>query len=221
TGAAIADVYLVLAQTGSPTAGPAGSYGAAGQTFFLVRAENPGILPDLSLELLGMRGSATGFVGLQDCLIDDRDRLGPEGEAAGIIAGVRESGATLGAVAVGIAQAALDLGRAHAAGRGLLELSSVGHRLVELSTQVEAVRSIVDRAGRRSAADPGITTLHSKLFASATAEQVCLEVGRMMGSAGYVVQSKLNQLTADVRAVGLMGPTNDVCRELVAETWTR
>lgn len=217
TGASVADLYLVLAQTDEPAPGTAEVYGSAGQTFFLVRAENTGLVPDLSLDLVGMRGSATGFVSLRDCAVPDTDRLGPRGAAASIIAGVRQTGATLGAVAVGVAQAAVDFAVRHAERRGLLATQSVRHQLVDLMTKVEVARAIVVRSGKRTSADPGVTTLHSKLFASTTAEQVCLDVGRMLGSAGYVTSARLNRMLADVRAVALMGPTNDVCREIVAE----
>ncbi|MFF9757241.1 acyl-CoA dehydrogenase family protein [Streptomyces sp. NPDC014344] len=221
TSAGVADVYLVLARTESaaPDAAPETGYGAAGQTFFLVQADNPGLEPDTSLRLTGMRGSATGFVSLHDCHVPDTARLGPVGAAASIIAGVRDSGATLGAVAVGLAQAALDLAHAHAERRGLLVQQAVRHRLVDLSTEVEAARAVVERAGRRSAADPGMATLHSKLFASAAADRVVAAVEQMLGSAGYVAAHEINRYGRDVRAVALMGPTNDLCKELVSLTW--
>lgn len=219
TGAGVADLYLVLVRTGPDTTGPRAAYGAAGQTFFLVSADNPGLLPDLGLDLAGMRGSATGLIGLDHCVVDDGDRLGPVGKAAGIIAGVRESGASLGAVAVGTAQAAFDLGLAHARRRGLLELPSVRHHLADLATRLETARGIVGRAGARISADPGLTTLHSKLHASVAAEEICLDVARMLGSAGFLSDAGIGRLLADARAIALMGPTNDLCRELVAASW--
>jgi len=222
TSAGLADVYLVLARTGSPGEGAGDTgYGAFGQTFFLVRGDNPGLVPDTSMRLTGMRGSATGFVSVRDCRVPDTARLGEQDAAASIIAGVRESGATLGAVAVGLAQAALDAAHRHAARRGLLSQQAVRHRLVDLATQVEAARAVVERAGRRSAPDPGLATLHSKLFASVTASQVIADVERMLGSAGYAETHAVNRYGRDARAVALMGPTNDLCKELVSLPWTR
>ncbi|MEU9313572.1 acyl-CoA dehydrogenase family protein [Streptomyces sp. NPDC048256] len=219
TTASVADLYLVLVRTGEPQADPGSGYGTAGQTFFLVDAGNPGLIPDLSLDLVGMRGSATGFVTMNGCVVRDEDRLGPEGHAARIIAGVRESGATLGAVAVGVTQAAFELLVGHLRRSGGLTSPVVRDRLVALATRGESARALVERAGARSSADPGTTTLHSKLYASAVAEEVCLEAARMLGSSGYVVTSDLNRMLADARAVGLMGPTDELCRELVASTW--
>jgi alkylation response protein AidB-like acyl-CoA dehydrogenase len=219
TGAGVADLYLVLVQTTEAQDDPRSTYGSAGQTFFLVRGDNPGLNPDLSLRLVGMRGSATGFVQLSNCEVTDDDRLGPLGHAPTIIAGVRESGATLGAVSIGIAQAAYDLAAGHRARLDASRAQTVRHQMVALSTLLESARALVVRAGHRSSDDPGRTTLQAKLHASAAAEQICLEAARMLGSAGYVVDHRLNRLIADARAITLMGPTNDLCRELVAESW--
>ncbi|ONI87881.1 acyl-CoA dehydrogenase [Actinosynnema sp. ALI-1.44] len=221
TGAGIADLYLVLVQTAAPGEDTESVYGSAGQSFFLVSGDNPGLVPDLGLDLAGMRGSATGFVTLKDCVVADTDLLGPLGEAPKIIAGVRRTGATLGAVSAGIARAALSLAEDHLARAGKLSSQSVRHQLVDLGVQVEAACSTVARAGSLSSADPGMTTLRSKLFATVVAEHVCLEVARLLSSTGYVVGNRINQLLADARAVALMGPANELCRELVAAPWLR
>jgi alkylation response protein AidB-like acyl-CoA dehydrogenase len=218
TSAGIADIYLVLAQTSDVTDDES-VYGSSGQTFFLVRSGNPGLVPEKPLDLLGMRGSATGFVSLHDCAVPDQDRLGAEGGAAAIIAGVRETGVTLGAVGVGIARSMLAIGAAQAAKADPAKRQVSRYRLIELSTQVTAAHALVHQAGRRMAPDPGLTTLHSKLFASAVAERVGTEVGRMLGSAGYLASHELNRLVADARAVALMGPANDLCSELIAAAW--
>jgi hypothetical protein len=59
TGAGLADVYLVLAQTSAPTDGVASTYGSDGQTFFLIEAGNPGLFVNTGMDLVGMRSSAT------------------------------------------------------------------------------------------------------------------------------------------------------------------
>ncbi|HWU04947.1 MAG TPA: acyl-CoA dehydrogenase family protein [Streptomyces sp.] len=225
TSAGLADVYLVLAQSQEEPSSSESSqdtgYGAAGQTFFLIPGDHPGLLPDTSLQLTGMRGSATGFVSVRECRVPDTARLGAPGVAASIIARVRNSGATLGAVAVGVAQAALDAAHEHAGRRGLYAHQAVRHRLVDLATQVESARAVVERAGRRTSADPGLTTLHSKLAASSTAERVVADVAQFLGSAGYVETHPINRFGRDARAVALMGPTNDLCKELVSLPWNR
>lgn len=215
TSAGIADIYMILAQT-SDVDDPGSRYGSSGQSFFLVSADNPGVVPDHPLNLIGMRGSATGYVSLRDCRVADSGRLGPAGHAAVIIASVRESGMTLGAVSVGIAQALLGIAATHSDRQELVKQTMSRHWLADLSTQVSAAHALVSLAGQRSSADPGRTTIQSKLFASAVAEHVGAEVARMVGSAGYLADHEVNRLIADARAVAHMGPVNDLCRELLA-----
>ncbi|HEX5740561.1 MAG TPA: acyl-CoA dehydrogenase family protein [Pilimelia sp.] len=219
TGAGLADVYLVLVQTDDAAAGPDTGYGAAGQSFFLVGADNPALAPDPELDLVGMRGSATGFVTLRECVVDDADRLGPLGQAPSIIAGVRETGATLGAVSAGIAAAAVDLARTHLRTRGALTTPELRHRLVDLTTRLEVVDAMIEFTGVRASALPGLTTLHSKLYASTAAEGICADVAQLLGSTGFRTDSPVNRMLADARAVAHMGPTNDLCRDLVAMSW--
>jgi alkylation response protein AidB-like acyl-CoA dehydrogenase len=219
TGAGVTDIYLVLAQSTPVTEDNGSAYGASGQSFFLVPATNPGIEPNLSLDLAGMRASATGFVELKDCRLEATALLGPRDTASTIIAGVRQSGATLGAVSTGIAKAAWDLGFQAAQRTSLLGLQAVRHRLVDLRGQVEAAQALVERAGRRDGADPGEVTLHSKIYASQVAEEVVAAIARLLGSTGYVRTHPINRMARDARAVALMGPTNDLSRELVSSPW--
>lgn len=218
TGAGLAQVYLVLAQSSEPTT-TTSTYGSDGQTFFLIEADTPGLTANTGMDLVGMRASATGFVELDSCRVADSAVLGPLGGAVGVIASVRESGTTLGAVSAGIAETAYRLALGHAQRRGLEKQQAVRYRLVDLAAQVEAARSLVDSAARRDTAEPGNTTLYSKLIASRISEAVVQEALRLVGSAGFLRSHALNKLARDARAVGLMGPTSDLCRELVSVQW--
>ncbi|GLX53919.1 acyl-CoA dehydrogenase [Streptomyces hygroscopicus subsp. hygroscopicus] len=218
TGAGLADLYLVLAQSAPPSRTDT-AYGSDGQTFFLVEADRPGLTAHASMDLVGMRASATGTVELRACTVPDDAVLGPEGKAADIIRGVRETGASLGAVAVGIAESAYRLACAHTRKHGGPTPQAVRHRLADLAARVAQARAIVDSAGRRDSPDPGTLTLHSKLAASALAEEACLEAQRLIGSAAFLRGHPVNRISRDARAVALMGPTNDLCRELVTTPW--
>jgi alkylation response protein AidB-like acyl-CoA dehydrogenase len=218
TGAGLADIYLVLAQT-TRYADDTSSYGAFGQSFFVIPAETPGIKPDTSLDLIGMRSSATGFVELRDCVVAAEAQLGPRDEAHRVIAEVKRSGATLGAVSVGIAESAWDLAFGVSQRKGLLAQQAARHRLVDLRSRIEAARGIVERAGQRDSEEPGALTLQSKIFASQTAEEVIQELARLLGSTGYLSTNPINRMYRDAKAVALMGPTNDLSRELVSLSW--
>jgi hypothetical protein len=219
TGAGIADLYLVLARTDEADDVET-VYGSAGQTLFLVPAATPGLSVGANLDMDGMRTSATGSLLLAGCAVRSDAVLAGVGGAASVIASVRESGMTLGAVSLGIAEAAYDHAHAHLARTGGITSLATRHRLVDLGTRLEALRACVERAGRRTSEDPGMTVLFSKLFASAEADKICTLSQRLLGSAGYLQSHPVNSLTRDARAVALMGPTNDLCRELVGASWT-
>jgi alkylation response protein AidB-like acyl-CoA dehydrogenase len=214
-GAGVCDVYLVLGRTSAAADGDA-RHGLRGQTFFLVPADRPGLLLEPSPDPAAMRGSAAGCVRLSGCRVTDGDRLGPLGGAGEIVAGVRESGATLGAVSAGIARAVLDLALARLGHAGLPAQSPRAARLVELAVSVEAVRAMVASAGRQ-----GPTAVHSKLYASQATERIALEVCRLLEPADQVTDRQLTTLLADARAVTEMGPTNQLCRELIAASLQR
>jgi alkylation response protein AidB-like acyl-CoA dehydrogenase len=218
TGAGLADLYLVLAQTACVT-DSASTYGSAGQTFFLVPADTPGLDVGRPFDLDGMRASATGTVRLDGCTVGEHCVLGTPGAAATIIASVRESGVTLGAVSLGIAEAAYDIAAKHCRDTGSLAHQVTRNRLVDMTMRLEAIRACIERAGRRESTDPGATTLYSKLYGSSAAEQMCQEALTLLGSAGYARSHPINGLARDARAIGLMGPTNDLCRELVSASW--
>ncbi|WP_119296004.1 acyl-CoA dehydrogenase family protein [Streptomyces sp. YIM 130001] len=219
TGACVADLYMVQVNAEPLGSGVRDGVQRTGRTFFLVTKSTPGLHPELSLDLVGMRGSATGVVSLRHCAVPESCRLGPVGSATKIITSARESGATLGAVSVGIAQAALDHAADHAARQGVLSRPAVRQRLTGLATRLEAARGLVEWAGARMSASPDLATLHSKLFASTVAEEACLEATQILGSSGYLSGATLSRLLADARGIALMGPSNELCRQLLAVSW--
>jgi alkylation response protein AidB-like acyl-CoA dehydrogenase len=220
TGAGLADLYLVLAQSDAADSSQT-TYGAAGQSFFLVGAGVPGLAADTSLDLFGMRSSATGFVELNDCVVGRDALLGPRGEAPKIIGGVRASGVTLGAVSAGLAQRAYDIAHEHAGKQGMLAHPIVRLRLVDLRAEFETARAAVELAGSRQGPDPGIVTLLSKIIATTASERACRLAREILGSAGYTRPHAINQVACDASAIALMGPTNDLCRELIGTTWKK
>ncbi|NNJ08517.1 acyl-CoA dehydrogenase, partial [Streptomyces sp. PKU-MA01144] len=49
---------------------------------------------------------------------------------------------------------------------------------------------------------------------------ICLDAARMLGSAGYRAGDRIGRLLSDARGIAFMGPTNDLCRDLLAASWT-
>lgn len=220
TGGELAAVILVLATTSAARGGEAGLYGAPGQSFFIVETALPGVRRERGPDLVGMRGSATGLLALERCELGADALLGPLGEATRVIVSVRMHGLTLGAVAVGLAQRACEMAEEQLLGRGLLRHQATRHRLADLRAQVGAARAMVESVAPATEAERGTLSLQSKIVASERAEAVVADCQRLLGSAGFMRGHAINRIANDVRAVGLMGPTNDLCREILSELGT-
>ncbi|WP_042386043.1 acyl-CoA dehydrogenase family protein [Streptacidiphilus melanogenes] len=217
-----ADLYTVFARTG-----PDG--GARGVTAFLVPADRPGLtgepLDMISPHPIGRLRFDGVPVGPQDVL----------GEIGG---GFRVAMRTLdlfrpsvGAFAVGMAQAALDAAVAHAAAREafggpLRELQSVGHRLAEMATRTEAARLLVYAAAAAYDANGGTgeAGLHgptgraamAKLFATEAAQYVVDSAVQLHGARALQRGHLLERLYREVRAPRIYEGASEVQLSIIA-----
>ena len=210
-----ADVYVVFART-SPDAR------SRGVTAFVVPGESEGI-SGRSLELLGDHPIGS--------LEFDAVRVPAEGVLGEVDQGFQVAMRTLflfrpsvGAAAVGMAQAALDAAVEHARarrafGRELREFQAVSHRLAEMTTRLQAARLLVyfaadsyDRAG------PGIptTSAMAKLFATETAQFIVDAAVQVHGAAALERGHLLEHLYREVRALRIYEGTSEIQREIIA-----
>ncbi|GHE35587.1 acyl-CoA dehydrogenase [Streptomyces vinaceus] len=213
TGAGVADLYLVLARTGGEDQA-SGSYGRTDQGIFVVDSTRPGFTADGVLDLSGMRRSATGLIRLDGYLAEEGDVLIRSGDTPAVIGHPHTLGLTLGAVALGVAEAArgiaIELGRR----RSMLDSPIYRHHVFELDSRLAAVRGVVE-AATAAPADRSAAALTAKVFASETAEAICRGAQELAGSTAFSRGHALNRLAQDARAVTLMGPPNYLCREMV------
>jgi acyl-CoA dehydrogenase len=210
-----ADVYVVFART-SPDAR------SRGITAFVVPGESEG-LSGRSLELLGDHPIGS--------LEFDAVRVPAEGVLGEVDQGFQVAMRTLflfrpsvGAAAVGMAQAALDAAVEHARarrafGRELREFQAVSHRLAEMTTRLQAARLLVYfAADSYDRAAPGIptTSAMAKLFATETAQFVVDAAVQVHGAAALERGHLLEHLYREVRALRIYEGTSEIQREIIA-----
>jgi len=134
---------------------------------------------------------------------------------------------SVGAFAVGMAQAALDAAVDHAAhrkafGKALRDFQAVSHRLAEMATRTEAARLLVYAAASRydasDGADPGVTkaSAMAKLFATETAQFVVDAAVQIHGAAALERGHLLDRLYRDVRGPRIYEGTSEIQREVIA-----
>ena len=217
-----ADVYTLFART-TPGAR------ASGITAFAVAGDAPGLGGE-RIELLAPH--AIGRLEL------DGVRAGPDQVLGHLDEGFALAMATLdrfrpsvGAFAVGMAQAALDAAVAHAAarrafGRPLSEFQAVAHALAEAATRTQAARLLVYEAAARYDADPagpGVTraAAMAKLFATETAQAVVDTAIQVLGARALERGHLLEHLYREVRAPRIYEGTSEIQRAIIARDLLR
>ncbi|KIZ14900.1 acyl-CoA dehydrogenase family protein [Streptomyces natalensis] len=211
-----ADFATVFARTG-------GAPGARGVTAFLVPAGRPGLTGD-HLEMLSPH--PLGTLVFDGVPVTRADVLGEvDGGFQVAMATLNLFRPSVGAFAVGMAQAALDAALAHAQtrtafGGPLRDLQSVGHQLAEMATRIEAARLLVYAAA--SAYDtgaPGIArrSAMAKLLATETAQYAVDTAVQIHGARALRRGHLLEHLYREVRAPRIYEGATEVQRSLIAK----
>ncbi|MGA5258692.1 acyl-CoA dehydrogenase family protein [Streptomyces griseoincarnatus] len=211
-----ADLYTVFART-TPGAG------ARGVTAFLVPADRPG-LTGSRLDMIAPH--ALGTLTFDGVRVTEADVLGEPD------AGFRVAMDTLnlfrpsvGAFAVGMAQAALDATVAHTATRDafggrLRDLQAVAHQVAEMSVRTEAARLMVYAAATaydEGADDVPRRSAMAKLLATETAQFVVDTAVQLHGARALCRGHLLEHLYREVRAPRIYEGASEVQRGIIAK----
>ncbi len=218
TNAGISDVYVVFAKT-DPDAG------GRGISCFLVEKEW-GIRIAKHEDKLGMRGSPTGEVVLEDVRVPASHRIGAEGQGFTVAMHTLDrSRPTIGAQAVGIAQGSIDYAAAYmkqrnAFGGPIADLQGLRFMLAEMAMRNEAARSLVYRACAMVDHDPrGELTQFgamAKAFASDTAMSVTIDAVQLLGGYGYTKDFPVERYLRDAKVTQIYEGTNQVQKIVIA-----
>ncbi len=219
TNAGISDVYTVFAKT-RPEAGHRGI------SAFVVERGFPGFSIGKLEHKLGMRGSPTGEVLLDDCVVPAENLIGEEDRGFYYAMGALDrSRPIVGAQALGLASGALDLavqyvGERKQFDRRIADFQGIQFMLADLAVQVDAARLLVYRAcGLLDAGAPGTSraSATAKLFASDTAMRVTTDCVQLLGGAGYTRDFAAERMMRDAKVTQIYEGTNQIQRIVVAK----
>jgi acyl-CoA dehydrogenase len=210
-----ADVYTVFARTTAAA-------GAKGVTAFALPADSPGV-SGKALELISPH--PIGTLELDGAYVPHSNVLGEVDAGFKVAMRVLDLfRPSVGAFAVGMAQAALDAAVGHAGsreafGRPIKEFQAVSHLLAEMVSRTEAARLLVYAAA--AAYDdraPGVTrsSAMAKLFATETAQFVVDSAIQIHGAAALERGHLLEHLYREVRAPRIYEGTSEIQREIIA-----
>jgi len=208
-----ADVYSVFARTSDEP-------GSSGVTGFVVAGDSPGLGGE-PLELVAPH--AIGTVTFDDVYVGAEGVLGAVGEGFKVAMRTLDLfRPSVGAFAVGMAQAALDAALAYARereafGRELRQFQAISQQLADMATQIEAARLLVYSAASRYDAGESVTrhSAMAKLFATEMAQKVIDAAIQIHGARALERGHLLEELYREVRATRIYEGTSEIQREII------
>ena len=218
TNAPIADKITLFANTRE-------SGGIRGLTVFLVDRNTPGISIGKEEDKMGIRASATSEIIFDNCFIPASARIGREGMGFRLaMETLEKSRPVVGAISVGIAQAALEnaIHYAHQRkqfGQKIASFEMVQQMIADMVTKTEAARALVYKAcwmqmkGDKKA---GLFSAMSKCFASDAAMEVTTTAVQVMGGNGYSRENPNEKYMRDAKIMQIYEGTNQVQRLVIA-----
>ena len=218
TTAGRSSLYTVFAKTRPDD-------GHRGISAFAVEPDRPGFSIGKLERKIGMRGSPTGEVLLDDVAVPAANLIGDEGRGFHYaLEALDVSRPVIGAQAVGIAQGALDVAGAYVLDRRqfdqrIADFQGVQFMLADMATQLEAARLLVYAAASRlDAAAPGVSKASSmaKLFASDAAMRLTTDAVQLLGGAGTTRDFPVERMMRDAKVTQIYEGTNQIQRVVIA-----
>lgn len=211
-----ADFYTLFART-SPE-------GSRGISCFLVPADTEGLSFGKPEEKMGLRGVPTTSASYDDALLDADRLIGKEGEGLRIAFSALDSGRLgIAAVAVGLAQGALDDAVAYAKerrtfGKAIIDHQGLGFLLADMAAAVDSARATyLDAARRRDAGRPyGRQASVAKLIATDAAMKVTTDAVQVLGGYGYVRDFPLERYMREAKVMQIFEGTNQIQRLVIS-----
>ena len=225
TNAGQAGTYIITARTGTRPA-RAGRDGddSAEISAFIVPADTPGFSIGRLEEKMGLHASATGELILEGARVPGANLLGERGGGFHIALKTLDGGRiSIGALAVGLAQAALDASIPYARsrrqfGRPIGTFQGVAFMIADMATEIEAARQLVWRAAwlKDQGREYALAAAQAKLFASEVSARVTNAAIQVHGGYGYVEEYKVERYLRDAKLTEIGEGTSQIQRLVIA-----
>eukprot|EP01029_Cantina_marsupialis_P028807 TRINITY_DN778026_c0_g1_i1.p1 TRINITY_DN778026_c0_g1~~TRINITY_DN778026_c0_g1_i1.p1 ORF type:complete len:418 (+),score=163.16 TRINITY_DN778026_c0_g1_i1:38-1255(+) len=217
TNAHQADAHIVIATSDK-------SLKHKGISAFLVETDTPGFTLGPCEDKMGIRGSSTSNLILDNVEVPVENRLGEEGEGFKLAMMTLDAGRIgIAGQALGIAQAALDCAVQYSQERKTFNMPIWRHQMIQqkladMATELDAARLLTWRAAAMK--DAGLPfskeAAMAKLKASETSTFVAHEALQILGGMGYVSDMPAERHTRDARITEIYEGTSEICRIVIA-----
>lgn len=224
TNGPIADVILVYAKTDP-------ARGAKGISAFVVEKDFPGFSVAQKLIKMGWRGSQTGELVFNDCRVPARNLVGTENAGVSIVmSGLNLERAYFSAIAVGMAERALELSIEYAKtrkqfGKAIGEFQMIQATLADMYVGLESMRSLTYRAiayaseletGGGGRGDVHKLTAAALLFVGKTCMRILDDAVQIHGGSGLMWEMEVNRLYRAGKLLEIGGGTNEIRRIIIS-----
>ena len=217
-----AGVYLVFARTGTEE-------GSAGISAFLVPGDNPGLRVGQVFKKMGLNGSATGELVLEEVKVEASAMLAPEGKGFTVAMRALDSGRIgISGQALGIAQAAFSEALEYTRereqfGQAISDLQGIRFTLADMATRITAARQLTYHAASLCSAGRPFTQEASiaKLFSTDTAMEVAIDALQLAGGYGYLADYPFERHFRDAKALQIYEGSNQIQRVVIARQLLR
>lgn len=215
--APVADLGFVLART-SPEAGH------RGMSIFIVDLHAKGVSRGKKERKMGQRASPVGALHFDNVRLPATALLGQENRGFHIMMSVLDKGRIgIAALAVGIAQAALDAAVDYARtrrqfGKPIAENQGLQWLLADMKKDITAARSLVHRAAMvmDAGGNPTMDCSIAKCFASDCAVLHTANGVQVFGGSGYIRGFEVERLYRDAKITQIYEGTNQIQRTIIA-----
>lgn len=217
TSGDIAWVTTVMAKTDKEK-------GAKGISAFIVERDAPGFKIGQLEDKLGLRGSHTAELILEDCRIPKENLLDKDGMGFIGAMTILDRGRTaIGAMSVGIARGAFEDALEYAKqrqqfGKPIGKNQAIQWMLADMATDIDAARLLVYRAADMEDKNQRFTKEASmaKLFASEIAMKATVKGIQIFGGYGYTREYPLERYYRDIKLCTIGEGTSEVQKMVIA-----
>jgi alkylation response protein AidB-like acyl-CoA dehydrogenase len=217
TNGPVADCFLVYAST-EP------AHGYLGISAFVVHRDAPGLSRGEHFGKLGLTGAPVCELRLEDCLVDESNRVGPEGAGAAIFRSSMEwERACLFAQYLGVMDRQLEQVVAFAKsrrqfGRPLGRHQAVAHRAAEMKLRLDAGRLLLHRACwmKAEGLESTLEVSLAKLAISEAAVRSGLDAIQIFGALGIKTDTGIASALCDAIPGTIFSGTSEIQRDLIA-----
>ena len=217
TNAGYANVFIVFAMTDPK----AGNHGISA---FIVERDFPGFSIGKHEKKMGIRGSSTCELIMEDCIVPKENLLGKEGKGFKIAMKTLDGGRIgIAAQALGLGEGAVEEAIAYTKervqfGKRLSQFQNTQFQLADMHTRMQAAQFLVYSAAvKKQNGEPySMDAAMAKLFAAEAASDVTRRAVQLFGGYGYTREYPVERMMRDAKITEIYEGTSEVQRMVIS-----